>query len=109
MRNQEEFYLILDRVKSLLDNIRLKNLYPNCCIDILINEKEAYRALIICNKCMGEIIVSQPFFAPYRFFKFEIKTIENQELFLWYDDEGDTVDEIKKKKKKGINIASKYG
>ena len=63
------------------------------------------------NNCMGEILVTQPYFAPYRFVKIEILSsdcIEDAHIFRWYDSENDSVDEVLFQICKCLDIAKNY-
>ncbi len=111
MNNKKEFYAILEQVRSLVNEIDMEKLYPNCNIDVLINETNFYRVIIEFSNCIGEIIVNQPDFAPYRYVKFEIIssiTPEYAQVFVWYDNETNTVEEILTNIQNGLKIGYIY-
>ena len=82
-----------------------------CNFDVLIDTETAYRVIIEFDNCMGEILVNQPYFAPYRFVKIEMLSsvcVEDTHIFIWYDSESDSVDEILFQIRKCFDIAKKY-
>ena len=63
------------------------------------------------NEEWSEIIVNQPYFAPYRYVKMEILSSINdifEYVFVWYDCNEDSVEEILFHIRDGLEIASKY-
>lgn len=80
-------------------------------VEILRNEKEGYRASFENDICMAEIVVEQPYFAPYRFISFEIAAIKEEQVTIvynWYDHKNTTTNEIRRNLKKGIDYFIDY-
>mgnify|MGYP004642689061 CR=1 FL=1 len=110
MDSQETFSQILKAVKILVSEKKAE-LYKECNFDVLIDTETAYRVIIEFDNCMGEILVNQPYFAPYRFVKIEMLSsvcVEDTHIFIWYDSESDSVDEILFQIRKCFDIAKKY-
>ena len=79
--------------------------------NVIINTENCYRVIIEWTKCMGEIVIEKPVFAPYRYVSFTIQSCtdkENQFLFCWYDSPDDSLDTVRKKITEGINIGFNY-
>ena len=80
-------------------------------IDVILDTEKCYRAIIEWTRCMGEIIIEQPVFAPYRYVSFTIQSFvdtDNQSLFCWLDSSDDSLDTIRTKIIEGINIGFNY-
>lgn len=110
MDNQNNFSLILENVKLLIDEIDKKRIYKNGKFTVL-NNQDYYKVNIEFDNCIGEIIVNQPYFAPYRYVKMEILSSKNDNfeyVFVWYDCNEDSVEEILFHIREGLEIASKY-
>jgi len=108
---QDQFSLILREVALLLDNIIKEKIYQKCKFNILRNDSKGYRIIVDFDNCMGEILVAQPSFAPYRYVSFEIISSISDDfeyVFIWYDCDNDSVDDILFHVKEGLEIASKY-
>ena len=110
MDSKETFSVILRAVKILVSE-KKRELYKECKFDVLKDTETTYRVIVEFNNCMGEILVTQPYFAPYRFVKIEILSsdcIEDAHIFRWYDSENDSVDEVLFQICKCLDIAKKY-
>ncbi|MBQ8527046.1 MAG: hypothetical protein IJ429_01105 [Lachnospiraceae bacterium] len=111
MDSKKTFSLILEAVKELVSKVVKEKKYIQCKFDILISTDTSFRVIVESNDCIGEILVSQTDFAPYRYVKIEILSsvdVENINIFTWYDSENDSLDEILFQIQKGIEIVSKY-
>jgi len=109
--NQGRLHIVLEAVKKYILEIEEKELYKKCNIEILIDSSDAYRVALQFDNCMGEIIVNQPDFAPYKHVKIEMLSSIDKEIkyiFVWHDNEKDTVEEILLNIKKGFDIANDY-
>lgn len=83
----------------------------NIVIQIVENNKERLYVILNFGECMAAIVVAGPDFAPYRFVSFEVAAIENGIStipYSWYDEEGNTIEEIIKNLDKAIDIALEY-
>lgn len=79
--------------------------------DIVINNDCCFRTIIEWKKCMGELIIEEAEFAPYRYVSFNILSSITEEIapiFYWYDSENDSLETIIDKIKEGLLIAFKY-
>ena len=109
MNSQETFSAILKAVKILISEKKIE-LYKECKFNVLKDTDTTYRVIVEFNNCMGEILVNQPYFAPYRYVKIEMISsdcIENAHIFMWYDSEADSVDEVLFQICKCLDIAKK--
>lgn len=110
MDNQNSFSLILENVKLLFDEINKKGMYKNGKFDTL-NNQDYYKVNIEFDNCIGEVIVNRPNFAPYRYVKIEILSSIRDDfeyVFVWYDCDENSVEEILSHIREGLEIASKY-
>jgi hypothetical protein len=64
-------------------------------VQIKIDNNDIFRVLFTSPLGIGELIINQPDYAPYRFVDFGIVYFdENSEEIFWYDKSGDTVKTI---------------
>lgn len=111
MNNQTDFSLVLEKVKTIINDMITNEMYLDCKFDTLIDNEFCYRVIVEFDNCMGEIIVEEPYFAPYRYVGFQILSkldTENEFIFVWYDDENSTVEEIVAHINEGMEFAAKY-
>lgn len=83
----------------------------NIVIEIVENNKERLYVILNFGEYMAAIVVAEPDFAPYRFVSFEVAAMENgisTVPYSWYDEEGNTIEEIVKNLDKAIDIALEY-
>jgi len=83
----------------------------NIVIEIVENNKERLYVILSFGECMAAIVVAEPDFAPYRFVSFEVAAMENgipTMPYSWYDEEGNTIEEIIKNLDKAIDVALEY-
>jgi hypothetical protein len=62
-------------------------------------------------ECVADIVVEEPYFAPYRFVSFQALAMEDETLktvHFWYDEEGTTVEEIIKNLDNAIDVVAKH-
>ena len=112
MDNRIDFSLVLEVVKTLVSDIKESEMSKECKIDVVTDEEDGYRTILVFENCLGEIVVSQPDFAPYRYVKFEVLSSIDKEfkhVFLWYDCMEDTVETILFQLRKGFDVAREYG
>ncbi len=111
MSIQDEFSLILRAVALLISNIIKEDTYRRCKFNILKNDSTGYRVIVEFDNCMGEIIVAKPCFAPYRYVSLEILSSISDEfkrVFVWYDCDFDSIEDILFHIREGLEVASKY-
>lgn len=109
MCSQNEFSVILDKVKLLVLNAI--EIYDDCNFEILVNTDDLYRVIIEFNSCIGELIVNKPEFAPYRYVKFEVLSSIEKEIryiYAWYDSEQEHIEGILTHIQEGLKIANEY-
>lgn len=79
--------------------------------DVILDTDKCYRVIIEWKKCMGEIVIEQPEFAPYRYVSFKIVSCidtDSLSLFCWYDSSDDSLDSIRAKIDEGLKIGFNY-
>jgi len=110
-RNNESFSKIksavLKWIKENEESIKLKG--------VKIEETECneniYKIFLDFKNCMGEVLVTTPEFAPYRFVSIQIaslKEIESHLAYFWYDNENSTVNDILYNLEKSINFGIEF-
>ena len=70
----------------------------NISLEVLIDNENCLRILLETTDKMGEILVEEPSFAPYKNFKFEIaQIIDNRAQIVnaWYDNENTNIEDYK--------------
>ncbi len=80
-------------------------------IEVLIDNETSYRIIIKWKKCMGELLIDRPEFAPYRYVSFNIlstDTVGISSVYCWYDSEGDPLEIIEQKIIEGIGTGFNY-
>ena len=80
-------------------------------MEVIIDNEKCYRIVIEWKRCMGELLVDRPEFAPYRYVSLNIlstDTINISSVYCWYDSEGDSLEIIKQKIIEGINAGFNY-
>ena len=69
----------------------------------------AYWAIIELDHCMGEIVVNESTWAPYRFVKMEILPLDDGlPVFAWYDGAGDDAAAVGRQIAAGLQAAMEY-
>lgn len=110
MKDKMFFQEVINIVKETLS--KELALYSDCYSkDVIVDTDKCYRAIIEWSRCMGEIVIEQPDFAPYRYVSFKIQSCidnDNLSLFCWYDSSDDSLDTIRSKIIEGINIGFNY-
>ena len=74
--------------------------------------EQLYSSLLLDEDRMGEIVVEDASFAPYRFFKFEVAQIveDRAEIVMaWYDKDGTGDDAYREALKNGIDTLIHIG
>lgn len=80
-------------------------------IEIIKNTEDCLYVILNFGKCMAAIVVAEPDFAPYRFVSFEAVDIvdgNHRMVHAWYDEEGDTIEDIIKNLNNAIDIVLEY-
>lgn len=111
MNNSIDICNVLKNVKEALFEELSKYPIESYNQDIVINNDCCFRTIIEWEKCMGELIVEEAEFAPYRYISFNILssiTDEITPIFYWYDSQDDSLETIINKIKEGLLIAFKY-
>lgn len=83
----------------------------NIVIEIVENNMERLYVILNFGECMAAIVVAEPDFAPYRFISFEVAAVENgisTMPYSWYDEEGNTIEEIIRNLDKAVDFALEY-
>ena len=81
----------------LSENINILK-QENISLEVLIDNENCLRILLETKDKMGEILVEEPIFDPYKNFKFEIaQIIDNQAQIVnaWYDNENTNIEDYK--------------
>lgn len=63
-------------------------------VDVVRSDDGGFRVFFESADKMGELMVAQPDFAPYRFVSFQILRTDEVPVFCYYDSNGSTVSEI---------------
>lgn len=111
MSNNIELYNVLKNARETLFEELSKYPIESYHQDIVINNDYCFRTIIEWKKCMGELIIEEAEFAPYRYVSFNILSSITEEImpiFYWYDSENDSLETIIDKIKEGLFIAFKY-
>ena len=106
--NDISFLLVMDSVKQTINQLIVDY---NLTVTVLKNDKTCYRVIIEFKNSMGEIIVSQPDFAPYRFVQIEILSSisdEFKQIYYWGDENEDDLESIIFHIKKGIDYGMDF-
>ena len=75
-------------------------------IRVMADSESAYWAVADFDYCMGEIVVDQPVWAPYRFVKMEILPLDEElPVFVWYDSADDDAAAVRQQITEGLNAA----
>lgn len=62
--------------------------------DVLRCDEGGFRVIFESADKMGELVVAQPDFAPYRFVSFQVLSTDETPVFCYYDSESSTIREI---------------
>lgn len=111
MNGLSVFSEILNETRSIVNELMAADDFLNCTIDVLVDSEYSYRAIIDFGNCLGEVIVNQPDFAPYRYVKIEIlSSIEeiSMHVFFWGDSESDDVNSVRENIVAGFRTALNY-
>ncbi|MDC7279934.1 hypothetical protein NXH64_10535 [Butyrivibrio fibrisolvens] len=96
-------------VKELINSIYNKKTHGN--IEVIVDNPTCYRIFLDYEKCIGEIIIEQSTFAPYRYISFNVLPSDTEDIapiFYWNDAAGDSLEYIREKIEEGILLASNY-
>lgn len=111
MSNKIEFFNVLKMVKETFTEELAKYPAKSYKKDIIIDTDHCFRVIIEWEKCIGELVVEEPEFAPYRYVNFNILSSTTDEItaiFSWSDSRNDSLKIIKDKIKEGLLIGYKY-
>ncbi|MBR1675053.1 MAG: hypothetical protein IJ703_08855 [Eubacterium sp.] len=111
MSNSIDLYNVLKSAKEALFEELSKYPIESYKQDIVIDNDCCFRTIIEWEKCMGELIIEEAEFAPYRYISFNILSSiidEITPIFYWYDSENDSLETIINRIKEGVLIAFKY-
>ena len=104
-KDETTFSAVLGAVKTAITE------WPNFSdyIRVMTDSDRAYWAIIELEHCMGEIVVDQPTWAPYRFVKMEILPLDDGPPgFVWYDGAGDDAAAVGQQITAGLQAAMAY-
>ena len=107
----KEFQIILKEVKEWFERINKEAQLSLLKFEQVINNDKCFKFFFENHSCIGEVIVEQPEFAPYRFVKIEIlssREVDNNPIFTWYDKKNDDCEYIISQLQKGLNYALDY-
>ena len=79
--------------------------------DIVYDTTECFQVNFTWNHCLGELIVNQPDYAPYRFVTFHILSSDTEcpnDVYFFNDSEEDSLEIILEKIKDGILKGKMY-
>ena len=106
----------IQRVKTIVREWLLENSdvldAHGVSMEIVVDNEDYLRILLETTDRMGEIIVEDASFAPYRFFKIEVAQIvdERAEIVMaWYDKEDTDDDEYREALKNGVDTLIHIG
>lgn len=111
MSNSIDFYNVLKNVKEALFEELSKYSNESYNQDIVIDNDFCFRTIIEWEKCMGELIIEEAEFAPYRYVSFNVLSSITEgitPIFYWNDSEDDSLETIINRLKEGLLIAFKY-
>jgi hypothetical protein len=78
----------------------------------VVRDIDACLAVVLnFGECVADVVVEEPYFAPYRFVSFQALAMEDETLktvHFWYDDEGTTVEEIIKNLDNAIDVVAMH-
>ena len=78
-------------------------------IRVITDSESAYWTIIELDHCMGEIVVNESTWAPYRFVKMEILPLDDgPPVFVWCDGAGDDAATIGRQITAGLQAAMEY-
>lgn len=88
-------------------------LYPDKCykVEVIVDNESCYRTIIEWERCMGELLVERPDFAPYRYLSLQVVATDTADfsfVYCWYDSEGDSLEVIEEKIIEGIEAGFNY-
>ena len=104
-KDEQTFSAILDAVKTAM--AEWQNFKHQ--IRVMADSDCAYWAIIELEHCMGEIVVNESTWAPYRFVKMEILPLDDgPPVFAWYDGAGDDAVAVGRQIAAGLQAAMAY-
>ena len=89
------FLQIKDRVTQWVYNI--KKAHSQIATNIILNSNEALRVFFENEKYIAELVVERGEFAPYRYVKMEILSLDSKyptPIYIWYDSQNDSIEKI---------------
>ncbi len=101
----DDFLELMKRAKEIVHREQ-----SNSEVEVFVklDEKDNYEVFFDWVNCMGQLIISKPDFAPYRWVRMEILDLTTErQLYLWQDSEGDSVEKNICRIEKGFSIAEK--
>ena len=111
MSHNVELYNVLQMARNTLLEELAKYPIESYKLDIIINDESCFRTIIEWKKCIGELIIEEAEYAPYRYIRFNILSSVTEEItpiFCWYDSERDSLETIINKIKEGLLVAFEY-
>lgn len=109
--NTPPFVEVREAVAQWLNRNQGKLEKNNILAEILKDNKSCLRVELNFGELLAEILVEEPDFAPYRYVSFQAVDIINgvpQMVYSWYDEEGNTIEEIIKNLDKAIDVVFGY-
>ena len=106
----------IQRVKTILREWLLEHsdvlVAQGVQMEMVADNEDYLRIILEKEDRMGEIVVEDAGFAPYRFFKFEVAQIidDRAEIVMaWYDEDGTGDDEYREALKNGVDTLIHIG
>ena len=107
LKEQEKFLEIKKEVVKMIENKKEKLKENNIKTDIIsdiINDEENYYILDFeSDKRVVRLEITTPHFAPYYYACFNILWLNDDEAYLWFDEENSTVINILKNLEKSLD------
>lgn len=86
-----KFREVQQAVRAWFDTVTCKQ---GIRVDVVRSDDGGFRVFFESADKMGELIVAQPDFAPFRFVSFQILRTDEVPVFCYYDSDGSSVSEI---------------
>ena len=102
MMTMDVFSIAMDLIKQSFFATIEKN---SLNFELTMNDDNGFRAIVNFSNCIGEIIVNQPAFAPYRYFQIEILSYDSKNfnrVYYWGDTQKSTINDIIKHLQEGL-------
>lgn len=106
MNYEVNFHNVLQIARETLLDELLKYSVESYNKDVIIDNDNCFRAIIEWERCIGELIIEESEYVPYRYVSFNILSSVTEEIisiFCWYDSVNDSLEIIAKNKRRVIH------